>query len=62
MKKSKKLSPLLILLISLSLVLSACSTAEKEQFSLRMALLPVLDTLPIHVAAQEGYFEQQGVT
>ena len=62
MNKIKKLSPLLILLISLSLILSACGTAEKEQVTLRMALLPVLDTLPIHVAANEGYFEEQGVS
>jgi NitT/TauT family transport system substrate-binding protein len=62
MNKIKKLSPQLFLLISLSLLLSACGPAEQEQVSLRMALLPVLDTLPIHVAIQEGYFEQQGVS
>jgi NitT/TauT family transport system substrate-binding protein len=28
---------------------------------LRMALLPVLDVLPFHVAAQNGYFDQAGV-
>lgn len=28
---------------------------------LRMALLPVLDVLPFHVAAQNGYFDQVGI-
>jgi NitT/TauT family transport system substrate-binding protein len=27
----------------------------------RIALLPILDSLPIHVAQAEGYFEEQGV-
>ncbi len=53
---------LTILVISLSLILSACASAEPEQVTLRMALLPVLDTLSIHVAAQEGFFEEQGVS
>ena len=35
------------------------STGEIE--TLRMALLPVLDVLPFHVAEQNGYFEQAGV-
>lgn len=51
-----------ILVISLSLILSACTSPEPEQVTLRMALLPVLDTLSIHVAAQEGFFEEQGVS
>jgi NitT/TauT family transport system substrate-binding protein len=32
-----------------------------EMQVLRMALLPVLDVLPFHVADQNGYFEQAGV-
>jgi NitT/TauT family transport system substrate-binding protein len=62
MNKTKMLSPLILLVISLSLLLSACGAAEQEQVTLHMALLPVLDTLSIHVAIQEGYFEQQGVS
>jgi len=59
MNKSKFLA---ILVISLSLILSACASDKPEQVTLRMALLPVLDTLSIHVAAQEGFFEEQGVS
>jgi NitT/TauT family transport system substrate-binding protein len=35
--------------------------SEAETQSLRMALLPVIDVLPFHVAQQNGYFEQAGV-
>ncbi len=35
--------------------------ADKEVPTLRMALLPILDVLPIHVADRNGYFEQVGV-
>jgi NitT/TauT family transport system substrate-binding protein len=34
---------------------------EKEVETLRMALLPIMDVLPFHVAQQNGYFEQVGV-
>ena len=61
MNKSKHLILCIILIISISLILSACASAEPEQVTLRMALLPVLDTLPIHVAAQEGLFEKEGI-
>lgn len=61
MEQSKFTIIISVLILSLSLLLSACAQAEQEQVTLRMALLPVLDTLPIHVAAQEGFFEEQGV-
>ena len=37
------------------------NSQESEAPSLRMALLPVLDVLPFHVAEQNGYFDQVGV-
>jgi NitT/TauT family transport system substrate-binding protein len=41
---------------------SPLPTPEAGQVeTLRMALLPVLDVLPFHVAAQNGYFDQVGV-
>lgn len=62
MNKSKLSRLIVILAISLSLILGACASAEPEQVTLRMALLPVLDTLSIHVAAQDGFFDEQGIS
>jgi NitT/TauT family transport system substrate-binding protein len=36
--------------------------ASSDAPTLRMALLPVLDVLPFHVAAQNGYFDEAGVS
>ena len=52
----------------LSLVLCFClgiSTlifAGEEKTTLRMALLPVPDVLPVYVAEEKGYFAEQGIT
>ena len=43
-----------------TLSLSACGS-NPEPVTLKLALLPVLDTLSIHVAVEEGFFEEQGV-
>jgi NitT/TauT family transport system substrate-binding protein len=46
------------------LLLVACgqtSAPAEESVSVRVAALPVLDTLPMFVAAQEGLFEKNGV-
>jgi NitT/TauT family transport system substrate-binding protein len=37
------------------------STAEGDMGTLRIALLPILDVLPFHVAEQNGYFEELGI-
>lgn len=39
----------------------ATPAADGPVETLRMALLPVLDVLPFHVAQQNGYFDQAGV-
>ncbi|MBC8332856.1 MAG: ABC transporter substrate-binding protein [Anaerolineae bacterium] len=57
--KNKFVLMLFIIMLS-GVMLSACG-GKSEPATLKMALLPVLDTLPIHVAAQEGFFEAQGV-
>ncbi len=65
------------LLISLALVLGACSPSGSfpttaspgdqqpaetiEPVTLKVVILPVLDTLPIRVAQKEGLFEKNGV-
>ncbi|MBP1701050.1 MAG: transporter substrate binding protein precursor [Chloroflexi bacterium] len=60
----------LTLALALSLILSACQSATPseatevapaEPVTLKLALLPIIDTLPILVAQQEGLFEANNV-
>lgn len=45
------------------MVLTACQPADKNvTTTVRVARIPVLDTLPLFVAQQEGLFEKHGVT
>lgn len=54
--------PLFVVIFILSLVLSACSTAKPaETVTLKIAVLPIIDTLPMYVAQQEGLFAKHGV-
>ncbi|MBI9046447.1 MAG: ABC transporter substrate-binding protein [Anaerolineaceae bacterium] len=48
-------------LIILSVLSSSC-TAKGEPQTLKIGVLPILDTLPAHVALEQGYFEDQGLT
>jgi NitT/TauT family transport system substrate-binding protein len=43
--------------------ISACSslTAHNEQQSIKIAVLPILDALPMYVALEKGYFEEQNL-
>ncbi len=52
---------LFLLSIFAALLLSACSAAPDQVDQVRVALLPILDSLPIHVAQSEGYFEERGI-
>lgn len=42
----------------LSLLLSACTTKTTEKKTIKFAVLPILDSLPMYVAQQEGLFEK----
>jgi NitT/TauT family transport system substrate-binding protein len=54
--------PLFVLLFALSLALSACTpSAPAETVTLKIAVLPIIDTLPMYVAQQEGLFAKHGV-
>jgi NitT/TauT family transport system substrate-binding protein len=55
---------ILCLLILITPIMAACGDTQpsEEVQSLKMALLPVLDVLPFHVADQNGYFGQMGLT
>jgi NitT/TauT family transport system substrate-binding protein len=48
------------LLLSLIFLLSACATPA-EPATLKIAVLPIIDTLPMYVAQQEGLFTKHGV-
>ncbi|HSQ26460.1 MAG TPA: ABC transporter substrate-binding protein [Anaerolineales bacterium] len=56
------LIPLMILIV-LSFTLSACAEnpSSNQNITLRVAVLPVLDALPMFVAQQEGLFDAKGV-
>jgi NitT/TauT family transport system substrate-binding protein len=51
-----------ILLLTLVLPLSACASQPKAVGNLKIAVLPIIDTLPMYVAQQEGLFAKHGVT
>ena len=54
----KKFLPVLL---SLFFILSAC-TSPAEPATLKIAVLPIIDTLPMYVAQQEGLFAKHNVT
>jgi NitT/TauT family transport system substrate-binding protein len=52
----------MIMFLLALLVVAACSpTPIKETATLKIAVLPIIDTLPMYVAQQEGLFEKHGV-
>ena len=46
----------------LAIVFAGCVPAKPEEPKLKLALIPVLDTIPIFIAEQNGYFAEQGIT
>lgn len=48
------------LLMGLIFLLSAC-TGRDEPTTLRLAMLPIMDTLPAHVAEAQGYFAEENL-
>ena len=64
---------IVVTLFSLLLLLSACApkaapasqteaVANNQPITLKIAVLPIIDTLPMYVAQQEGLFAKHGVT
>ena len=69
MRRFKQWTLFAILVLS-ALLLAGCGGQEStlsprqlpaEHQMLKMAVLPVIDILPFHVADQNGFFEQVGV-
>ncbi len=48
-------------LLAMSLVLGACAAPPAETVTIRVGVLPILDALPMYVAASLGYFAGEGV-
>ena len=48
------------ILLSLIFLFTAC-TSPAEPANLKIAVLPIIDTLPMYVAQQEGLFTKHGV-
>ena len=60
-RKNKMIT--IILSLVLILLFTACSsiTGSNEPQKLRIAVLPILDTLPMYVAQENGYFDEQAL-
>lgn len=58
-----KKSGVVLALILLATILGGCvpAPAAPEDPKLKLALIPVLDTIPIFIAQQNGYFAEQGI-
>lgn len=54
-------SILLFVLAALLLLTAAIPAGAQELPTLRIAILPVLNTLPLHVAQAEGFYAEEGV-
>jgi NitT/TauT family transport system substrate-binding protein len=52
---------LLATLTALLIVLGGCVQAPPEDTKLKISLIPVLDTIPVFVAQQNGYFKELGI-
>ena len=53
---------LMVLLILAGLPSHLFAQKAQSATSLKVALLPILDTLPFHAAQAKGYFDRYGVT
>jgi NitT/TauT family transport system substrate-binding protein len=49
----------LVVVLTLSLLLASCGSQEEP--TLRMGLLPIMDTLPFYVAEQQGFYADEGI-
>lgn len=58
----KTKSIFLSLLLALALLLSALPSLAQDGSTVRLAVIPVLDTLPLYIAQEKGYFEAEGLT
>ena len=50
-----------LLVAILAAVLTGCVPVKPEDTKLKVALIPVLDVIPVFIAEQNGYFAEQGI-
>ena len=53
---------LLILVCLVVLFCLGCLEADRSEPSIRIAVLPILDSLPLYVAENEGFFRDEGIS
>ena len=58
--RSRRIAVLLVG-VMLATVLVGCVPVKPEDNKLKVSLIPVLDTIPVLVAQQNGYFKEQGI-
>ncbi|MGB3210838.1 MAG: ABC transporter substrate-binding protein [Desulforhopalus sp.] len=58
----RKLSFFILVVQLLCMVMAAVSFGADEKTTLRMALLPIPDVLPVYVAEEKGYFNELGIS
>ena len=53
---------IIFIVIAIAVIgISSCAQSSAPDPTLKMALLPILDSLPAYVAQQEGYFKAEGI-
>lgn len=52
---------LIVITVLIAILLAGCGGAPAETQSLRIAVLPILDALPMHVALEKGYFAEHNL-
>jgi NitT/TauT family transport system substrate-binding protein len=61
MKRNVRWVWIVIAIALLLATLAGCAPAKPEDNKLKIALIPVLDVLPVFVAEKNGYFAEQGI-
>jgi NitT/TauT family transport system substrate-binding protein len=61
MKKEGRWAWMIAAMVLLAATAAGCAPPKPEDNSLKIALIPVLDVLPVFVAEQNGYFAEQGI-
>jgi NitT/TauT family transport system substrate-binding protein len=52
---------LILAAVLIAVLISGCGGEATEQQTLRIAVLPILDALPLHVALEKGYFAEHNL-
>lgn len=61
MSKRSRIVGFVLVAVLLTSVLAGCVPTPTEDGKLKVALIPVLDTIPVFIAQQNGYFAEQGI-